>query len=129
MVFLMAMMTNSARATNKISDFHSIWPWSYKSDGLYEVDIGINSGTDSANATLSDGSLVVAIGDLDDDKHNDIITMTDNQSSFTVHFYDEKNMDYSNSLKVDSGSCKIAAVFIIPNPDYRLALLCTENSG
>jgi hypothetical protein len=93
------------------------------------VDIGINSRTDSANATLSDGSLVVAIGDLDDDKHNDIITMTDNQNSITVHFYDEKKMDYSNYLKVDLGACKVAAVFIIPNPDYRLALVCTEHSG
>jgi len=123
-------LLSSCDATYQIKDFHTVWPWNYKSDGLYEVDIGIaNSGTDSAGTTLSDGSIVMAIGDLDDDKHNDILTMSDDQKTLTVNYYSDKTMDYSDSQVILTDGCKISAVYIIPNPTYRIALLCSEESG
>lgn len=122
------MFTGYASATYTVKDFHTIWPWNYKSDGLYQVDIGINPGTDSANSTLSDGIVILAMGDLDDDKHNDLVSVSDDQMTVTIHYWNNKVMKFSNSKKLDTGDCKVSAAFIIPNPDFRLALLCTEDS-
>lgn len=118
-------MTTQAMYT--IKDFHSIWPWEYKGDGLYDLDIGINQGTDAANTTLSDGLIVIAVGDIDDNKHNDIISMSDDQMNVTINYFSTDSDKFGNQKVLPTGSCRTSAAYVITNLDYRIALLCTEN--
>ena len=97
-------LISTSHSLYTVSDFHSIWPWEYKGDGLYEVDIGINRGTDAANTTLSDGTIVLAIGDINDNKHNDIITMSDDQMTVTINFLNTDNFKYGNQQELKTGS-------------------------
>ena len=129
LLLVFVALLSCAQATYTIKDFHTIWPWNYKSDGLYEVDIGINKGQDATNTTLSDGTIVVALGDLDDDKHTDMFTLSDDLKTLTVHYYNDREMNFAKNQKLDTGKCKVSAVFVIPNPDYRLAIICSEESS
>ena len=127
--FIFIALLASAHAMYTVRDFHSIWPWEYKGEGLYEVDIGINRGTDAANTTLSDGTIVLAIGDINDSKHNDMITMSDDQMTVTVSYFNSATAKFGNHKEIPTGKCKTSAAFIIANPNYRIALLCTENAA
>ena len=109
-----------------IKDFHTIYPWQYKSKGLYKVDIGLREPEDKLGVKLYEGMMVAAIGDLNDDKHNDIITISNNQHHLTVHFYDEQRFNFAKSNTIDMGECKISSVTVIVSPPYRLALLWSE---
>lgn len=123
----MVCILASSQAMYTIKDFHSIWPWEYKGDGLYDLDIGINEGTDAANTTLSDGLIVIAVGDIDDNKHNDIISMSDDQMNVTINYFSTDSDKFGNQKFLPIGNCRASAAYVITNLDYRIALLCTEN--
>lgn len=97
------------------------------SDGLYEVDIGIQSATDSVGVSLFNGLTVIGLGDIDDNKHTDIITVSDDKRYLTIHYYTKDSMDYSSSKTLDMGTCKVGAAYVIPTKKYKIAVLCTEN--
>ena len=86
-LFVVLIMLICSSSATQIKDFHSIWPWNYISDGLYEVDIGIQSATDSVGVSLYDGLTVIGLGDVDDNKHTDIITVSEDRRYLTIHYF------------------------------------------
>jgi hypothetical protein len=126
-LIVMVCVLTTTQATHTIKDFHTIWPWDYIGDGLYDVDIGINEGTDAANTTLSNGTIVIAMGDIDDNKHNDLISMSDDQMTVTLNFYHTDDDKFVDQKLLPTDGCKTSAAFIIPNLEYRIAIVCTEN--
>lgn len=126
-LFVVLIMLICSGSATQIKDFHSIWPWNYISDGLYEVDIGIQSATDSVGVSLYDGLTIIGLGDVDDNKHTDIITVSEDRRYLTIHYYNKDNMDYSSSKTLDMGTCKVGAANVIPTKKYKIAVLCTEN--
>jgi len=125
-IWLLTLSFYTASCTS-IHDFHTIWPWLYKSDGLYNVDIGVEVKKDSTGHNLFKGLVVLAIGDVDDNKHNDIITISDDQSTLTIFFYSEHAMDFKRYNSIDLNDCKAGAANVIPAPPYKIALVWTEN--
>lgn len=53
----------------------------------------------SSNTNSSDyfGSRIFALGDLNGDKQNDLVTVSDDQKSFQPYYYDEKTYKFSPS--------------------------------
>eukprot|EP00344_Euplotes_crassus_P011234 CAMPEP_0196995026 /NCGR_PEP_ID=MMETSP1380-20130617/1219_1 /TAXON_ID=5936 /ORGANISM="Euplotes crassus, Strain CT5" /LENGTH=642 /DNA_ID=CAMNT_0042410577 /DNA_START=126 /DNA_END=2055 /DNA_ORIENTATION=+ len=96
-------------------------------DGLYEVDIGISQGTKSADRSLPDGAIVLAVGDINDSKHNDLISMSDDQMTVTVSYFNNDEYNFDKQKVLPTGDCKTSAAFIISNLNYRIALVCTED--
>ena len=124
-IFLLVLICSSQET--QIKDFHSIWPWNYISDGLYDVDIGIQSSTDSVGASLFDGLTVIGLGDVDDNKHTDILTISEDKKYLSIHYYSKDNMDYADSKTIDMNGWLIGAANVIPTKKYKLAVICTEN--
>lgn len=117
-------------STYKIKDFHSIWPWWYKGEGLYSnVDIGLDEPTDSTGSKIFDGTTVLALGDLNDDKRTDIIVTNKNQDILAIYFYDSDDMEFKHVKTLDLGNCKVSAANVISAPPYQMAVICTENDS
>ena len=43
----------------------------------------------------------MAIADLNNDKYNDIVTIDEEGSLFSVHYFEETTLTYTNSVSVD----------------------------
>ena len=73
---------------------------------------------DSAGLTdlSGEGLNMMAMGDLDNDKHVDLVTTNDDQNSFTAHYYNAETFSYTPSapVKVDPANpgAKIASIVI-----------------
>jgi hypothetical protein len=70
--------------------------------GLYQVDVDLKEAQ-------KDGLRLFAIGDLNNDKQNDIVTVNDKRDGFSVHYFRQKDEEY----KFDSG--KDTPVFLVPD--------------
>ena len=58
--------------------------------GLYDVDLGIKGAEDA-------GLRLMAIGDVDSDGYADLITVSEREDTFYVHFYDPASRTFANS--------------------------------
>mmetsp|Transcript_19231 Transcript_19231/g.22253 ORF Transcript_19231/g.22253 Transcript_19231/m.22253 type:complete len:147 (-) Transcript_19231:757-1197(-) len=56
-----------------------------------------------------------------------MISLSTDQTTITIHFYNSKSMDYADHTSINMGGCKVAAANVIPAKKYKLAVLCTEN--
>lgn len=54
------------------------------------MDVGLEDKT-------GEGLIIMAIGDMNNDKHADIITVNNQQDHFTVHYYSPETMGYRAS--------------------------------
>ena len=66
---------------------------------------------------IGEGLIIMAIGDMNNDKHADIITVNNQQDHFTVHYYNPATMGYEASATwpVDlksGGQHQIASIVI-----------------
>ena len=59
--------------------------------GYYPVNIGLPN----------EPMRIMAIGDLNNDKYNDIVTTNSDGSIFSVHYFEESNLTYVNSVSID----------------------------
>lgn len=71
--------------------------------------------------------MVIAIGDMDDNKHSDIVTLSDDQKILTVHFFNTERMDFKGSTSINLGDCLVTSATFITSTPYKLALICSEN--
>ena len=75
----------------------------------------MNPGIDD---DTQEGIKIMAIGDMNNDKHSDIVSVNGHQDEFTVHYYDPDSMSYyvSAPCAVDpltnSNVNKIASIVI-----------------
>ena len=56
--------------------------------GYYDVDVGLPEAID--------GMRVMAIGDMNNDKMNDLITINDSAQSITVYYFSEASLKFSS---------------------------------
>ena len=54
---------------------------------LYQVNVGLPSPSDLAPSGLFNGARLYAIGDLDSDKQNDIVTVSEDGTKFSAHYF------------------------------------------
>ena len=56
-----------------------------------------------------EGNKIMAIGDVDGDKHADVISINNNQDTFFVHYYNAEKMDFDllSTVDVDTSSSSI----------------------
>jgi hypothetical protein len=63
-----------------------------------------------------EGLIIMAIGDMNNDKHADIVTVNHQQDHFTVHFYNPLTMEYDASatwpIDLTSTDTKIQSIVI-----------------
>ena len=43
----------------------------------------------------------MAIADLNNDKYNDIVTIDENGSKFSVHYFEQTTLTYTNTVSID----------------------------
>ena len=55
--------------------------------GLYQVDVDLKEAQ-------KNGLRLFAIGDLNNDKQNDIVTLNDKRDGFSVHYFRSNENDY-----------------------------------
>lgn len=61
-----------------IEAFHTKWFWTRPKEGFYNVEAGLKASWNT-NSTSSDfhGNRIFALGDLNNDKLNDLVTVSD----------------------------------------------------
>lgn len=59
--------------------------------GYYPVNIGLPN----------EPMRIMAVGDLNNDKYNDIVTTNSDGSIFSVHYFEQSNLTYVNSVSID----------------------------
>ena len=47
--------------------------------------------------SLGEGMKIIAIGDMNNDKHIDLVTVNSDLDHFTVYFFDKESMSYNKS--------------------------------
>jgi hypothetical protein len=92
---------NQAAEKLTLADFSTNYPWKRPSQGLYEIEVGLKNDKDLT------GKRIAALGDLNDDKWIDLVTISQTGDSISVHFYQPDkgtyNSDFS-SFKLQSPS-------------------------
>ena len=64
----------------RINDFKTKIPWLRPKDFFYELDVGLNADPE--------GRYIMAMGFIDQDKFNDIVTVDQDRSSFQASVFD-----------------------------------------
>ena len=59
--------------------------------GYYPVNVGLPN----------EEMRIMAIADLNNDKYNDIVTINASGSRFSVHYFEETTLTYTNTVSVD----------------------------
>jgi len=89
-----------------LTEFTNQLFWEEPPEGLFEVEVGLN------NSTYGSGDLM-AFGDLNSDKYTDIITVSDDKKSFSIHIFNyNKNMFGAAENYTPTGCKKITNVVI-----------------
>ena len=59
---------------------------------LYQVDVGL------LQTTANVGQRLFAIGDLNNDKQNDIITVNEEMNAFSAHYFKSENYRFASNI-------------------------------
>ncbi|CDW88409.1 UNKNOWN [Stylonychia lemnae] len=86
--------TLAAEADYGIEAFHTKWFWTRPKEGFYSVDVGLKSTASDANFK---GNKAFAFGDLNNDKLNDLVTVSEDQKSFQPYFYNSESFKFTSS--------------------------------
>jgi hypothetical protein len=70
--------------------------WDEPAEGLFHVEVGFASFTDQH---------LIVFADLNGDKYTDIITISSDSKSFTMHLFDKKNLTFNNWRTVTPPNC------------------------
>ena len=93
-----------------IDDFHPSFFWNRPKEGLYNLpDWGFDGH--------QEGAKIMAMNDMDNDKHIDLVTVNDEQNTFTVHYYDAETRKYTGNSPtyVDPMSPNATIASIVPS--------------
>ena len=84
--------------------------------GFYPLKDGVIQDLHSG-----EGLKIMAMGDVNNDKHIDLVTVNNQQDHFTVHFYQGETMQYNSSLpiQVDKTSNNVQIASIVISRDKR----------
>lgn len=98
-----------------ISDFQPGEFWKWKQDTFYEVIHG-------AEFKDTEGLFIVDMGDVNNDKTTDLISLSENRRGFGVHYYltDE---DVYESVFYELNECEIQTLSFVPL-DFQLMATC-----
>lgn len=81
--------------------------------GFYSVDVGLKSSLSDPSQNFN-GNKIFALGDLNNDKLNDIVTVSDDQKSFQPYYFNAESYKFTASplpTAVTSGYI-ITSIFI-----------------
>ena len=82
-------------------------PFVFLEKGFYEVDVGLSQEKEGP------GYSIVDLWDVNGDKQADLISISDDGFSFTVHFYDKGDQAYT-SQSFTVSPCKLTAIKGLP---------------
>ena len=65
----------------------------------------------------SESMRIMAIADLNNDKFNDLVTINNEGTEFSVHYFEENTLTYTNSVTLDiQNDLYIDSVFVMKSP-------------
>lgn len=73
--------------------------------GFYDVDVGFND-------PAGEGMKIMAVGDINNDKNADVITVGEDQDSFQLHLYNQTSRRYDAQMPPKPVSSKISSIVI-----------------
>ena len=72
----------------------------------------------------SESMRIMAIADLNNDKFNDLVTINNEGTEFSVHYFEENTLTYTNSVTLDiENDLYIDSVFVMKSPKAYQSLL------
>ena len=72
----------------------------------------------------SESMRIMAIADLNNDKFNDLVTINNEGTEFSVHYFEENTLTYTNSVTLDiQNDLYIDSVFVMKSPQAFQSLL------
>ena len=89
----------------KIEEFHPQLFWNRPREGFYDVDVGFND-------PAGEGMKIMAIGDINNDKNADVITVGEGQDSFQLHLYNQTTRRYDAQMPPKPVQAKISSIVI-----------------
>ena len=107
--------TPSSSGTGPLKVSYLVLTSSLRLSGIYSVTgFGLN---DPGN----EGMKIVAMGDIDNDNSQDIVTLNSQQDQITVHYFDSDQMKYiaSNTFGVDPSNPHAEVASIVISKDMR----------
>jgi len=116
----------SAKETeHKIKDFKEVWFWLRPEQGFYEVDVNLQS-----DEMEKQGQQLAQIVDLDNDKSNDLVTISNDGKFFQPHYFDALKMEFTSYPAHNPGACEtIKAVYSGKDSDLLqdVLVLCQDD--
>jgi len=83
-------MAMTASAEYTIEDFQTKLFWKRPDQGYYDVDVGLPSGT-------GDGTTIMSVSDLNNDKLNDLVTIDKAGNTVTVYYFNEDTTKFTET--------------------------------